>query len=176
MTAVTSASVHNGLMTLSTLLSIKIINFFLFESITFLNRFTPVTNFWGTLTAGLGWFFNPLYYFVVYPFTTAGAYSRFSYSDLMAVVLFGLVGTTFSPTNVFCQWMFFYLPAIFAISSFTNSLILDFISLTTLIQSSTSIINLIYYTSYSLLTLVISTAYTAGPLIISTQVFYPGTL
>ena len=176
MTAVTSASVHNGLITLSTLLSIKIMNYFLFESITFLDRYTPVTNFWSTLTTDLGWFFNPLYYFVVYPFTTAGAYSRFSYSDLMAVVLFGLVGTTFSSTIVFCQWMFFYLPAVIAISSFTNSLIYDFISMTTLIQSSTSILTLIYYTSYSLLTLAISAAYTAGPLIISTQVFYPGTL
>ena len=176
MSAVTSASVNTGLATLSTLLSIKILNYILFESISLLDKFTFVSSFWTKLGTDLGWIFNPLYYFVIYPFITAGAYAGFSYSDLMAVVLFGLVGTTYSPSNVFCQWMFFYLPAIIAISSFTNSLIFDFISMTTLIQSSTNILTLIYYVSYSFLAVVLSAAYTAGPLLISTEVFYSAML
>ena len=127
------------------------------------------------LENALGGFLYPIYYFAFAPIYTAGAKNIFTYSDFMAVILFGMVGTTYSPTNVFCEWMFFYLPILSLIPTFIT-MVGELTVLGNLIYSSTTLLNTFYFTVMTLTTSFIAAAYTAGPLIISASVFYPNTI
>ena len=127
------------------------------------------------LENALGGFLYPIYYFAFAPIYTAGAKNIFTYSDFMAVILFGMVGTTYSPTNVFCEWMFFYLPLLSLIPFFI-SIFGELGALANLISSSTTLLDTIYLSGMAFVFSFLATVYTAGPLIISASVFYPNTL
>ena len=116
----TAAAVHKGLSTLSTLLSIKIINYFLFEILSWAKILPSIAVAAIAIQKLLGIFFEPVYYLAIYPLETVGKYAHPTFSDFMSVILFGLVGTTYSQSNPFCQWMFFYLPALFATLQFAQ--------------------------------------------------------
>ena len=97
---------------LSIVLSLKVANFMLYE-FTRLLKFIPSFSFYYTSTlAFFKKFLKPVYYLMIQPFEFLGAQAYLTYSDLMIVILFGLVGTSFQQGNAFVEFMFMYSPAV----------------------------------------------------------------
>ena len=169
----TSHEVTVGLESLGGLLSIKLLNWFYNSAVGVLRNYTSFTTMVTNIDNALGALYDPIQYLVINPVLFAGSYASFNYTDLMMIILFGMVGTTFDPTNAFCQWMFFYIP-LFRVGSTLFFLYLsNGISTIQNLVSGNTLVSKIYSTAATFLSMILTTAYTLGPLVIAGNVYYP---
>ena len=171
---VSSQEIKSGLDALSSLLSLKLINWFFVGALDILDNNGLYNSIVNSITGALGGFYTPIKYLFVKPLKYASSYAQLNYSDIMMIVLLGVMGTTYDASNPFCEWMFFYIPALlqarslyyltYGVFSYFNYYV---------INGTHGLWKEFFYSGYSVLSFIISAAYTIGPLIISTDVYYP---
>ena len=151
----------------------KIINNLGYLVVENLNNYSAVNTAWTNFKGLFGNMWNPLYYTLPFPLQVAGAYSSFNFADLMMIVLFAFVGTTFDPSNVFCQWMFIYIPAFYTGYAFLANMVSEFLYVVNIVQLHNSFESLMYLSVGSILSILTALIYTVGPHAIAEWTFYP---
>ena len=173
LTAVSEAEVSRGFDALIVVLGAKILNNVGYSFVDHLNNYAAVNTAWTNFTGLFGSLWDPLYYTLIFPLQVAGAYSSFNYADFLTIVLFAYVGTTFDPTNVFCKWMFMYIPTFYTVIAFLNNVISEFLFVVNIVQLYNSFESLVYLSVGSILAIITTLVYTFGPLAIAEMTFYP---
>ncbi len=109
---VSSQEIKSGLDALSSLLSLKLINWFFVGALDILDNNGLYNSIVNSITGALGGFYTPIEYLLVKPLKYASSYAQLNYSDIMMIVLLGVMGSSYDASNPFCEWMFFYIPTL----------------------------------------------------------------
>ena len=129
--------------------------FYLFFNITSL-----VTNF-------------PIIGSALYPVWLAGTFGRVTYADLTTLLLFKFVGTSFDPTNPFCNWMFFIIPAYRTIDNYLTFLVANWSTFSLQITTASTPGGMAYSIYYAVAAAYLGFRFNLGQLLIGARTFYP---
>ena len=171
--APSEANVSQGLNALAIILGAKILNNVGFEVVDYLNNFYTVIFAWNDFKALFGNLWMPIYQSLLFPLEIVATYTRLNLADLLYVVLFALVGTTFDTSNVFCKWMFMYIPALISLYSALENVWSEVKYVIHYVKVLHHQETYLFLTIGGILAVVTTMAYTLGPLAIASKTIYP---
>ena len=102
----------------------------------------------------------------------AGSFGLVTYADLTTLLLFKFVGTTYDPTNPFCYWMFFLVPAYRTIDNYLTFMAANWAVFSTAISTSATPGGMIYSLYYVIAAAYLGFRFNMGQLLIGARVYY----
>ena len=109
----------------------------------------------------------------LYPVYIAGASGLVTYADLTTLLLFKFVGTSFDPTNPFCNWMFFLVPAYRTIDNYLTFMSTNWSTFSSQITTASTPGGLVYSIYYAVAAAYLGLRFNMGQLLIGARTFYP---
>ena len=141
-----------------------------FQSLTVLKSFAYLfylfTNI-STLTTNF-----PIIGSALYPLYIAGSSGLVTYADLTTLLLFKFVGTTYDPTNPFCYWMFFLVPAYRVADNYLAFIATNWATFHTQITTSATPGGLVYSLYYVIAAAYLGLRFNMGQLLIGARVYH----